>query len=870
MKRITVMFLSLLMAFAALTAALPAAMAADACEGCSSGTFSGLAACVTKDKSLHLCDKNFPDARFRGAVADSFDRDRDGALSEGEAAAALKLDCASRGIADLKGIGYLSALEELDCSGNELAIADLGANKSLRKLNAQRQFLALPYYAAGRSVDVSKVIGKNNCDRIVSFGGVDAKGAETSVKEAGGVAVFAASDPFYGEYRVTTGLTGEGLSLLSVRVYPYADGEWNGVPARLAGGRLLICDKNFPDPAFRGYLRTIAASDGNTLSTEQLAAKSLACAGRGIADLKGIGFFGGLETLDCASNALEALSLNGFSGLKELNCSGNRLTSLLLGKKEKLETLRCSGNRIVSLDLSGCGNLKTLDCSANNLATIDLSANKSLNAADVKLDGQTLGALSCAKIHGAYVLDLSEYTGGHSTNIASVKAYTADGSDAGAEYSSDTGVVRFRAEPARLTYRYFPVSSVTGVPMLEVSAEIRTAALSCTAGSFNGAEAFVQEGKLHICDKNFPDEAFRKALTAFDKDGDGCLSTQEAAGVERLDLSGSGLTTLKGIGYFTALKELLAANNALTGLDLSANTALTSLNCSGNRLSYLDLSANTKLEAARVTAGSQTGKALAVTEKNGRYAVSLTEAVGAGRTKNVTAVSDKNGAAAAYDPASGEALFEKSPVGPLTYTYLTGTGSGPVTMNVTCEIRSGGTTHVHTSLTPVPAKMPTCTEDGNAAYFVCSCGKYFADETALNEIPELRYIRFPALGHKPSADYSASALFHWCACERTGCGIMMETTKGFHYDADQNGKCDVCGSDQISKGVLGDVDGNHTLAPADARLALRIAIRLESDASGSVRFVTADADLDGAVTPGDARLILRASVELENLRDYVK
>ena len=42
--------------------------------------------------------------------------------------------------------------------------------------------------------------------------------------------------------------------------------------------------------------------------------------------------------------------------------------------------------------------------------------------------------------------------------------------------------------------------------------------------------------------------------------------------------------------------------------------------------------------------------------------------------------------------------------------------------------------HTHT-LTKVEAKAPTCTEDGNKAYYVCSgCGKLFADATGSAEI----------------------------------------------------------------------------------------------------------------------------------------
>ena len=62
---------------------------------------------------------------------------------------------------------------------------------------------------------------------------------------------------------------------------------------------------------------------------------------------------------------------------------------------------------------------------------------------------------------------------------------------------------------------------------------------------------------------------------------------------------------------------------------------------------------------------------------------------------------------------------------------------------------------------------------------------------------------------------------------------------------------------------LGDVDLDGAVSPADARLALRASVRLETLAP--IPMILADTDGDGAVTPADARRILRASVNLETL-----
>ncbi|MBR5410185.1 MAG: hypothetical protein IK104_05895 [Clostridia bacterium] len=64
----------------------------------------------------------------------------------------------------------------------------------------------------------------------------------------------------------------------------------------------------------------------------------------------------------------------------------------------------------------------------------------------------------------------------------------------------------------------------------------------------------------------------------------------------------------------------------------------------------------------------------------------------------------------------------------------------------------------------------------------------------------------------------------------------------------------------------GDVDGDFTVTAADARLALRAAVALETLTPEQT--AVADADFDGSITAADARLILRAAVGLETLKLY--
>ena len=114
----------------------------------------------------------------------------------------------------------------------------------------------------------------------------------------------------------------------------------------------------------------------------------------------------------------------------------------------------------------------------------------------------------------------------------------------------------------------------------------------------------------------------------------------------------------------------------------------------------------------------------------------------------------------------------------------------------------------HTSLIAVPAKEASCTEDGNKAYWVCECGKYFGDSAATNEI-EIEDTVVKAT-HTPG-DEATCTEPQTC----TKCGGVLNTAKGHTevtvsgYDA-QVGvegltdgiKCSVCGDWVVEQTVI--------------------------------------------------------------------
>ena len=87
--------------------------------------------------------------------------------------------------------------------------------------------------------------------------------------------------------------------------------------------------------------------------------------------------------------------------------------------------------------------------------------------------------------------------------------------------------------------------------------------------------------------------------------------------------------------------------------------------------------------------------------------------------------------------------------------------------------------HTH-NLTLVPAKAPTCTEKGNAAYYTCDgCDKWFEDATGASEITDKTSVILAATGHSVS-DWKSDNTDHWKECTVVGCGVIIEGSKAAH------------------------------------------------------------------------------------------
>lgn len=95
------------------------------------------------------------------------------------------------------------------------------------------------------------------------------------------------------------------------------------------------------------------------------------------------------------------------------------------------------------------------------------------------------------------------------------------------------------------------------------------------------------------------------------------------------------------------------------------------------------------------------------------------------------------------------------------------TETDPIKCTVCDYVITPATGHVCAShLTKVEAKPADCINPGNKAYYKCECGKFFEDADALTEIIDHGSVVTPALDHDWAGEWSSDETNHWHACTR--------------------------------------------------------------------------------------------------------
>lgn len=328
---------------------------------------------VTIKSAIAINATNFPDANFRSYVTSSgFDQNSDNHLSNAEIQLVTMINVNSKGISNLKGIGYFTALTDLVCSNNNLQSLDVSSNTALKKLDCSSNSLT--------SLDVSKntALTELYCpDNQIKGAAMD--NLVNGLPNTDGTLYVckkdAANDNVITSSQVSVA-TGKGWT---VKRYENSGSEWEWVAYIGFIEPVAINATNFPDEKFRNYLLAQSyGKDAVLTEDEMLTITELDVSKKGISKLIGIEHFTALKYLYCSSNSLTSLDVSKNTTLIVLLCSNNRLESLDVTKNTELRNLHCFGNSLTSLDVSKNTALKELFCSRNSLKSLDVSKNTAL------------------------------------------------------------------------------------------------------------------------------------------------------------------------------------------------------------------------------------------------------------------------------------------------------------------------------------------------------------------------------------------------------------------------------------------------------------------------------------------------------------
>ena len=284
---------------------------------------------------------NFPDANFRNYLL-SRPYGSDGVLTDGEIAAIIIIDVASKSIADLTGIEHFTALQALYCSINQLTELDVSHNTALIFLACNNNQLTGLDVSHNTALDVLHCFNNPLTELDVSH---------------------------------NTAL------------------------------RLLNCSSNQLtelDVSQNTALTQLDCSDNSLTELEvsqNTALEALYCSNNQLAQLD-VTQNTALKRLRCSNIQLTQLDVSQNTALAYLCCSNNQLTALDVCQNTALETLDCSNIQLTELDVSQNTSqntaLEVLYCSNNQLAQLDVTQNTALGALDCsgnQINGGNMEAL---------------------------------------------------------------------------------------------------------------------------------------------------------------------------------------------------------------------------------------------------------------------------------------------------------------------------------------------------------------------------------------------------------------------------------------------------------------------------------------------
>ncbi len=540
------------------------------------------------------------DKTFEDFCLENYDTDKDGVISDEEAAGVTEIDCSNQGLVSLAGIERFTNLWTLKCENNRLTNIDVSKNTELRTLWCHNNQLTSIDVSQNVHIDYLRVennqltsldVSKNSGLRILycennqltsldvtqclemywfecynnSLTSLDlSKNTKLSILTCGNNQL-TSLDLSKNTLLQSLDCRESPLSVLDVSQTALtglicADCQLTVLDVSMHKNlQSLYCDGN---PLTTIYMAENYESVCTTLSkpfeativvkTSEVTGKTFEEYALANFDMNSDGVISDSEasmitSLDCSGQNLTSMvGIEKFVNLKSLNCSKNKLTELNISQNTKLTDLDCTQNQLTSLDVSKNTVLGTLRCDKNFLTALDVSKNV------------VLEELSCRE-NSITVLDVSLNTILNTLNCGMNQLTALD-------VSKNTALRSLSCYNNQLT-------------ALDVSKNTALRYLGCLGNLLASLDVSknVALEELH-CSNN--------QLVSLNVSGLGALW--------QLLCNTNKLTALN-LSQCTSLKDFMCSDNDLAVLDVSSNIALEHLSCQDNRLTTLDISNNKKL-----------------------------------------------------------------------------------------------------------------------------------------------------------------------------------------------------------------------------------------------------------------------------------
>lgn len=315
-----------------------------------------------------------------------------------------------------------------------------------------------------------------------------------------------------------------------------------------------------------------------------------------------------LLILICDANKLESIDISALTELDWLQCSNNFLTKLDVSNNPKLtgiqffnnsidaisvvnnpilELLRFANNSIVEVDLTKSKKITNIDFSGNEINVLDISKNIDLES--VSINRNKITEFTVSHLSKLTYLDVSQ---NKIKSLDITKNSVITKLLCGVQTNNNDEKVAIELKLTKEQYDKETIFDAKDINNANVECEIQ------------GGTPPPTDNVIVFADEKFKIALLNNTLghspAVIDTNGDGDITTSEAAIVTKLMLSSSDLTNLSGITNFTSLAYIDFSSNHVSNVDLSKNILLETLIANDSHLLAINIDENVLLKDVRL------------------------------------------------------------------------------------------------------------------------------------------------------------------------------------------------------------------------------------------------------------------------------